>query len=84
MPSMLYSSMQMSIGWSGLSMPTEGCSVHMPIVIINFKVRGVKQESVPYMMQIILTHISVKCGIFKAKSNQNIGQLHHGKIWMAA
>ena len=41
------SSMHMPINWNGLSMPTEGCSVHMPIVIINFKVRGVKQDSVP-------------------------------------
>ena len=39
---MLYGSMQMSFGWNGLSMPTEGCSVHMPILIINVKVRGVK------------------------------------------
>ena len=36
MPSIPYGSMQMPIGWNGLSMPTEGCSVFMPIVIINF------------------------------------------------
>ena len=54
--SMPHGSMQMSIGWNGLSMSTEGCSVHAPIVIINFKVRGVKQDSVPYMMEIILTY----------------------------
>ena len=35
-------SMQMPIGWNGLSMTTEGCSVHMPIVIINVKVCFVK------------------------------------------
>ena len=39
---MPYDSMQIPIGWNGLSMPTKGCSVHMPIVIINFKVRGVR------------------------------------------
>ena len=39
---MPYDSKQMPIGWNGLSMPTEGCSVCMPIVIINFKVSGVK------------------------------------------
>ena len=33
MPSMPYGSMQMPIGWNELSMPTEGCSLHMPIVI---------------------------------------------------
>ena len=33
-PSMPYGSMP--IGWNGLSMPTEGCSVCMPIVITNF------------------------------------------------
>ena len=57
MPNMPFCSICMPIGWNGLSMPTEGCSVHMPIVIINYKVRGVKQDSVLYMMQIILyTH----------------------------
>ena len=35
-------SKQIPIDWSGLNMPTEGCSVNMPIVITNFKVRGVK------------------------------------------
>ena len=39
---MLYGFKQMHIGWNGLSMPTEGCSVCMPIVIINFEVSGVK------------------------------------------
>ena len=38
---MLYCSMYMPVGWNRLSMPIEGCSVHMPTVIINFKVRGV-------------------------------------------
>ena len=31
-----------AIGWNGLSMPTNVCSVCMPIGIVNFKVRGVK------------------------------------------
>ena len=39
---MPFCSVDMPVGWNGLSMPPEGCSVHMPIVIINFKVRGVK------------------------------------------
>ena len=60
---MPYYSMQMPIGWNGLNMPTEGCSVCMPIVIINFKARSVKQDSVPYIMKIILTHIPSKCGV---------------------
>ena len=42
MPSMPYGYMGMPIGWNVLSMPSEGCSLCMPIVIINFKVRGVK------------------------------------------
>ena len=33
---MSYGSIQMPIVWNGLSMPTEGCSVCIPIVIINF------------------------------------------------
>ena len=61
MPSMPYSSMHMPIGWNGLSMPTEWCSVCMPIIITNFKVRVVEQDSVPYMLKVILTHIPVEC-----------------------
>ena len=48
---MPYGSMQVPIGWNGLSMPTEGCSVYAHC-----------QDSVPYIMEIKLTHISVKCG----------------------
>ena len=44
-------------------MPTERCSVCMPIIITNFKVRGVEQDSVPYMMKVILTHIPIECGV---------------------
>ena len=56
---MPYCSMHMPIGWNGLSMPTEGNSVHMAIVITNFKVRGVKQDSIPYIMKVILTNIPI-------------------------
>ena len=49
--------------WNGLSMPTEVCSVHMPIVITNFKARGTKQDSVPHMINIILTYIPIECGV---------------------
>ena len=44
-------------------MPTEGCSVHLPIANFNFKVMGVGQNSVPCMLEIILTNISIKCWI---------------------
>ena len=53
-------SMCMPIGWNGLSMPNEGCSVCMPIIITNFKLRSVEQDSVPYMMKVLLTDIPVK------------------------
>ena len=53
----------MHTGWNGLSMPTEGCSVHILIVITNFKVRGVKQDSVQCMMKVILTHIPISVGL---------------------
>ena len=62
MPILSYSSMCMPIDWNGLSMPTEGCSACMPIFIINFKVRGVKHDSVPYVMKVILTHIPIDFG----------------------
>ena len=47
MPSILYASMCMPIGGEGLSMPTDGCSVHMPIIIIDSKLRGAEQDPVP-------------------------------------
>ena len=53
----------MPIGWNGLSMTTYAGSVHMPIGRVNFKVRGVKEDSIPHMMEIVLTNIPVKCGI---------------------
>ena len=62
MPNKPYSSVCMPISWNGLSMPTEGCSVHMPIIITNFKVRGDEQDPAPYMMKVILTHIPIECG----------------------
>ena len=55
--------MCMLIGWSGLSMPTERCSLQVPIIITNFNLRGVEQDSVPYMMKVILTHIPVEGGV---------------------
>ena len=36
-------------------MPTDGYFVCMPIVIINSKPRGAEQDSVQYMMQVVLT-----------------------------
>ena len=60
---MPYSSMHMPIGQNGLSMPAEGSSACMPIIISNFKVRGVEQNSDPYMMKVILTNIPVECGV---------------------
>ena len=55
--------MHMTISWNGLSIPTEGCSVNLPIVITNFKARGVKQDSVLYMMKVILTHTPIECRV---------------------
>ena len=64
MPSMAYSSVCITISWNGLSMPTEGCSVCMPIVITNFKVKGVKQDSVSitfiYGTESCLTPLTMK------------------------
>ena len=53
----------MPIDWKGLSMPTEGCLACTPIIITNFKLRGVEQDFVPYMMKVILTHIPVEYGV---------------------
>ena len=35
----------------------------MSIIITNFLVRGVKQDSVPYMMKIIHIHIPIEFGV---------------------
>ena len=59
---MPYCSMHMPIGWNGLCMSTAGCSVCMPIIITNFKVRVVELDCVPYMM-VILTNIPIECGV---------------------
>ena len=53
----------MPIGWNGLSMPTNVCSLCMPIGSVYFKFRGVKKDSVPYMKEIVLTYIPIKYGI---------------------
>ena len=55
--------MQMPIDWNGLSMPIKRYSVHSLTVTINFKVRGVKQDSAPYIVNVILTYIPIKCRI---------------------
>ena len=60
---MPYSSTHMPIFWNGLSMPTEGCSVCMPIVITNFKVRGVKQDTMQYLMKVTLTIFLLSVGL---------------------
>ena len=60
---MFYCFMHMPIGWEGLSMPTDGCSVHMPITIVNSKLRGATHNSVPYIVKITFTHIPVECGV---------------------
>ena len=60
---MPHCSLCMPIGWNGLSMPTEGCSVFMHIIITNSKLRGIEQNSVPYMMKVILTNTPVECWV---------------------
>ena len=59
MPRIFYCFMHMPSGWEGLSMPTDWCSECMPIIIVNSELRGAKQDSVPYMMKVILTPIPV-------------------------
>ena len=44
-------------------MPTDGFSMCMPIIIINSKLMGAEQDSVPYMMKVILTHIPIECAV---------------------
>ena len=54
---MSYCSVHMPIGWNGLSMPTEGYSVCMPIIITNLR------SGLLNRMKVILTHIPIECGV---------------------
>ena len=60
---MFYCSVCMPTGWEGLSMPTDGCSVCMPIITTNSKLRGAEQDSLSYIIKVILSHIPVGCGV---------------------
>ena len=51
------------VGGSKHSMPTDGCSECMSFIIVNSKLRCAKQDSVPYMVKVICTHIPVECGV---------------------
>ena len=35
----------------------------MTLIIINSKLRGAEQDSVPYMMKVIPNHIPTECGV---------------------
>ena len=35
----------------------------MDTVIINFKIWGVEQDYVPYMMKVVFTHIPIVCRV---------------------
>ena len=50
------------IGWNGLGMPTIIC-VCIPIGRAYFKARGVKKDSVPYMIKVKLTYVPIMGGI---------------------
>ena len=61
--SMLYRTceyMHRDVRFGGLSMPSGWCTLYMSIY---FKSLGIKEYSVPCMVQIELTYISIKCGV---------------------
>ena len=60
MPHRTCENMHGSVGLGGLSMPNGWCILCMPIY---FKPWGIKKYSVPYVVQVELTYISIKCGI---------------------
>ena len=61
-PRMPFVYLRLPIDCKGLGMSTVKC-VHIPIGRVYFEVRGVKKDSVPYMVKVELTNIPVKCGI---------------------
>ena len=63
MPKMFYCPMCMTIEWDGLSIPTDRCSEGVPIRFVNSKFWGAKQDFAPYMVKVILAHITVECAV---------------------
>ena len=49
----------------------------MPIIFINSKLRAAKQDSVPYMMKGIHTHIPVECGVV----DPYVDRYNHHHLW---
>ena len=62
-PRMFYCSKHMAVRWDSLNISNDGCSAYMSIIMINSKFCGVKWDSVLYMVKVILTHITVECGV---------------------
>ena len=54
--------LEMPIGWIDLGM-TIIMYVCMPLGKAYFKTRGVKKNSVPYMIEILLTNVPIENGI---------------------
>ena len=63
-------SKQMPIGWNEVSMPINVCSVCMPIGSVNLRSGVLSRDSVPFMMEIVLTCIPIKSGIVYPNVNR--------------
>ena len=72
MPRMPYVYLWLPIGRNGFGMPTI-MYVCIPIGRDYFKARGVKKDSVPYMVKVELTSIPVKCRIVYPDVDRFIG-----------
>ena len=62
MPRVSYVYFWMPIGWIGLGM-TIIVYVCMPLGIAYFKTRGIKKNSVPYIIEIVLTYVPIESWI---------------------
>ena len=60
---MPYYSIHMPIGWEGLSMLTDGCSLHMHLIVTNPKLRSAEQDSFTYIIKAICSHIPAECQV---------------------
>ena len=55
---MTYGYLQLAIGWIGLGL-TNIVYVHLVLGRVYFKPRGVKKNSVPYKIYIVLTNVPI-------------------------
>ena len=70
----------MPIGWNGLNMPSNACSMCMPIGRVNFKVGMLGRILSHISLRLYLATIPIRCGIVDSNVNTTpvLSWLGHG------